>query len=213
MPQSGTIDFRSIGRIINLTDPIAPGEPGLSRDSVYRPTKGGRILTNEQNFTALTTVAIAANVARFSLLEVSTDVTISGMSTEVTAVAGGAHRTCIYRVNDRYYPTTLVAEGGLDQSGAVVGLKSDNIGGNKVLRAGVYAIGIRSSGAVTMRAVAIGGVSRLLGRVNVAGYTPITGFTVPYTWVAGTVWPATFPALTVTDLTNVAQVIHAIVSV
>jgi hypothetical protein len=127
--------------------------------------------------------------------------------------AGILYRTALYRVNANYYPTTLVAEGGLDQAATTLGLKTSTIGGNVALRAGIYALLFKCSGVVTMRAVSAGGVTTVLGRVNAAGYAAITGYTVPFAWVANTPFPATFPTgLAITNSSG-AVILHALVSV
>jgi hypothetical protein len=215
MAQQGNIDMRSTARIINLPEPGSAREPRLSRDTAYRPIKNGRILTNGQNLGALTTIAISGDICRFSLLEIETDVVIGAMSIEVAAgpLPNGI-RICVYKVNADYYPTSLVADGTSDISGNSIGVKNDTFASSKVLRAGVYAIGIRmSNSTMTFRAIGAASCSKLLGRQNSSGYPAITGFQVPYPWVGGTPSPAVFPAQPITPLVNVAQVLHSFTTV
>jgi hypothetical protein len=212
MSQYGNIQLRSTARITNLPIPISDNEPGLARDACYFPMTGGRQFSQAVNCTPTATSLQQANVCRFSILEVRSSCIISTIQTEVTTlIAGALYRTCIYNVDNLLYPTTLVADGLVDQNAATIGTKTTNLAGNITLRAGLYLVGIKNSAAPTMRALDPRAVSPALGMSG--ALAPISGFTVPFTWVANTPFPATFPALTVGIIVQSAQPIFLFTSV
>jgi hypothetical protein len=214
MAGHGNINLRTNARITNLLAPLTDNEPGLARDSCFIPFTGGRFFSQAVNSSPATTVNTVANLCRFSILELRSSVVISSIRTEVTApVASALYRTCIYNCNSLLYPTTLVADGLVDQNVPTGGVKITTLASNISLRAGLYLLGIKCNLAFGMRALDPRAISAALGATGTGNLLSITGYTVPFAWAPNTAFPATFPALAVTNLTAVAQPIHVFTSV
>lgn len=207
MSRQGNIDMGLSSRITNLPDPISSREPALARNVAnLTPLAAGRIISNTVNQTAPGTVVLAANVCRLFPIEVRQECSISNMLLEVTVGSATFTRLALYACNGSGYPTTLVFDGNQDLDMAAIAIKTSALGGSKTVPPGFFLIALKGNSLATVRAVVPAAIPTFLGRSNAAGLAAICGYTVPFTFVANTPFPATFPTgLARTNQTNTNQ--------
>jgi hypothetical protein len=170
----------------------------VGRDwSSYRHAGGNSIeawyYANVGNGTALTTGAPSADTIRaLPFVAPARGGTMDRIAINVTANVGGTSaRIAVYSntADDNLYPSVLLADSGV-LSTASNGVKSSAI--TVALQAGaLYWLAHVGNGAPTLRCLAVGGVSPVLGTDNTLGTAPTAGLSVAYAFAA---FPATFPS-------------------
>lgn len=195
MGRHGSVDMGGSSRIINLADPVSGREPALARNVVNRtPLLAGRIISNALSQSAPGVISLQANTCRLFPIDVLQDCTISSMLLDITiGAAGGVGRLATYACDGSGYPTRLIFDGNQDLDLTAVAVRASSLGGSRELRAESYLIALKTNSIATVRAVLPASISPLLGRLTTAGFVPICGYNVPFTFVANTPFPATFP--------------------
>lgn len=147
-------------------------------------------IANCVNALALTTGAATANVLRaLPFVAPARGGTLDRLAFNVTTLLAGNARIGLYKnvSESNLYPQTLLFDSG-DISTATAGVKTASLA-QDLEPGALYWVAIVGSAAATMRALAVGGCSHILGTTNALGTAPTVGISVAHAYGA---LPATF---------------------
>jgi hypothetical protein len=146
------------------------------------------------NSSATGTQAQLANLIRAYPWRIREAVSFNTIRLEVTTLlAGGRFRLGLYTSNALGVPNALIANSDAGEYTAdTTGVKFFNLASNIVVDPGLVYLSILASGALTVRAVALGAVDTILGTAtNAASNTAFTAWSASQTYGP---MPATFTA-------------------
>lgn len=188
------------------------GSTAASPVPLTSPWVSGRNYNNAINQTPSTAgVTTGTNICRCMTVTVPNRVTLKNILTEVTTVGTSTYRWAMYKADSTLYPTELVFDSSFDVGSTTVGVKTP-AAVSVVVEPGIYLLVIKSNGTVTTRSLPAPSLEGHLGCNIAAGFTQITAYDVPFTWVAGVAFPAAFPAaLARTNVANIAVTMFALV--
>jgi hypothetical protein len=179
---------------LTVSVPTANNQPAVFQQVASSTYFVGQMVTGRVSGAANTTLALPANQLQAYPIRILRAITISTLSTIITtAAAGSTFRVGIYNDNGSLYPSTLVtgSDAGL-MVGTATGAQATNLSPAITLQPGLYWLAICTNVSFTIRALALGAVSSILGDLTALGASSgATGRAISFTFAA---MPTTFPA-------------------
>lgn len=188
----------AINAAANLAGSGGGGAAGIHAAS---PMPVGGFATNQVNALALSTIAAAVNQLNLMPFIPARAITIDQIGTEVT-IAGAAATTCrlgLYDSNANGEPNALLVQGAAVINTDAIGAKTTVVAAQALVAGQLYWLALLTSGAPTLRAVALGGLYALPGNATLTGNYTLRRATFAYAALPAAA-PVTVPTASIAPL-------------